>query len=350
MFFSVLYKDSKICLKIGDKSTASFDIFIKFVDVKCCEMIRVFKHIVLSALVVGLFACGGSRRRASADANAQEAAQRYEFNLPSVPPALHGKVARDYLREHMWDNFDFGDTLQLPHLDKKQLTRAYAIYVEVVACVEAEEYLGGLMRRASTSKPMFDYFLQLAELVLHDPNSPMRDAEKYIAILEVVLASDLIDEEEKMPYAHDLLMAQKNRVGHRANDFRYTTADGRSHNLWSLSADYTLLFISNPDCAMCREMKEQMMDSALLDEKILQGELEVLVIYPDEDLTLWREHLGDYPAEWINGYDRSCSITHEELYDLRAIPSLYLLDRDKRVLAKDCTNLYYIEKLISEMQ
>ena len=33
----------------------------------------------------------------------------------------------------------------------------------------------------------------------------------------------------------------------------------------------------------------------------------------------------------------------EELYDLRAIPSLYLLDKDKKVLLKDCASVDMVE-------
>ena len=39
-------------------------------------------------------------------------------------------------------------------------------------------------------------------------------------------------------------------------------------------------------------------------------------------------------------------IREESLYDLHAIPALYLLDRDKRVLLKDCTDVAQIEEVI----
>ena len=45
-------------------------------------------------------------------------------------------------------------------------------------------------------------------------------------------------------------------------------------------------------------------------------------------------------------YDEGMKITHERLYDLRAIPALYLLDGQKRVLVKDCADVGYIENFI----
>ena len=84
----------------------------------------------------------------------------------------------------------------------------------------------------------------------------------------------------------------------------------------------------------------------LLSEMIRAGRLEVLALYPDEDLTAWRAHAPQVPSSWINAYDAGARISKEELYDLKAIPSMYLLDRDKRVLAKDAFEAGYIEWLL----
>lgn len=274
----------------------------------------------------------------------------YVFRVPNVPPTLQGELAMEYARRHIWDGFDFQDTLQLERLDKRMLTQAFAYYVGMVRSTDAEEPMQDLMRRAATSKPMLEYFIGLAEFILHDPNSPLRDDEKYIPVLEFVLSSPLLDEYEKMPYASDLHIAKQNRVGCVANDFIYTMADGSKRRMSKCEADYILIFISNPGCPMCRDVRQQIEASELLSEMVRQGSVKILVIYPDEDLAAWRESLPEYPADWINGYDADQRISRDRLYDLRAIPALYLLDREKRVLAKDCTDVGYIEELILNSQ
>lgn len=117
--------------------------------------------------------------------------------------------------------------------------------------------------------------------------------------------------------------------------------------MYDIRADYLLLFISNPGCPMCRDVRERIKASKVLTDLVGQGRMKVLVIYPDADLKSWREHLPEYPESWINAYDYGCEITKQRLYDLRAIPSLYLLDADKRVLAKDCVDVAYIEDIVS---
>jgi hypothetical protein len=65
------------------------------------------------------------------------------------------------------------------------------------------------------------------------------------------------------------------------------------------------------------------------------GRLLVVNIYPDEDVQAWLDYLPNYPAEWVCGYDPDQLLNSNTVYWLRAIPSLYLLDEQKRVILKD---------------
>ena len=79
---------------------------------------------------------------------------------------------------------------------------------------------------------------------------------------------------------------------------------------------------------------------------IERGRLKVLALYPDEDLTEWRDYRDHIPASWINAYDKGCVVREKSLYALHAIPALYLLDSRKRVLVKDSTDVAQIEEII----
>ena len=52
------------------------------------------------------------------------------------------------------------------------------------------------------------------------------------------------------------------------------------------------------------------------------------------------------PNEWINGYDKGQLIDREKLYNVNAIPALYLLDKQKVVLVKDSINVGEIEEIL----
>ena len=78
-------------------------------------------------------------------------------------------------------------------------------------------------------------------------------------------------------------------------------------------------------------LKGDLKISSLVDK----GVMKVLNIYIDEDIQAWRSYMPIYPEQWYNGFDPDFAIRNDEIYNIRAIPSLYLLDKEKNVLMKD---------------
>lgn len=303
-----------------------------------------YRTLVLILAAVGLAACGGRAPRRPAATTAETPA----VFLPAIAPAALAPEERvEWLRWHYWDNFDFADTTFLARADTLQLFEAYARYVQLLFSAPTDGApMDSLMRRAAVSRPMLDYFAMLADRVLGDPNSPLRNDEFYIPVLRAQLSSPWYDEYERLAPEYRLSLASQNRIGEQANDFRYTLASGATGTLYGLRAEYVLLFINNPGCPMCREIREAISASPMLTELIEHGRLRVLALYPDENLDEWRAYREQIPASWINAYDDGCVLREKGLYDLSAIPSLYLLDAQKRVLVKDATDAALVEEVI----
>lgn len=269
--------------------------------------------------------------------------------LPPVPPvALSLDEKRDFLREHFWDRFDFGDTLFVSQADSARMLDLYAQFITVISDRPTDPApIQALMARAAVSRPMLDYFVWLASQVLADPNSALRNDEFYIPVLQAQLAAPFYDEYERIGPDYELRTAMQNRLGQPANDFRYTLASGASSSLYRLKADYVLLFINNPGCPMCRQIRDEICASPMLTRLIGAGRLKVLAFYPDEDLGEWMNYREHIPATWINAYDKGCVVRETSAYNLSAIPALYLFDRSKRVLVKDATDVSLIEQAIA---
>ena len=308
------------------------------------------QRILISMLAALCIVSCGRRRSAPAQDTAAEVSRPRVF-LPAIAPSpLSPDAQRDYLREHSWDRFDFADTLFTTVADTLQMVEAYARYIALISDRPTDGApIDSLMRRASASRKMLDYFSMLAERVLHDPNSPLRNDEFYIPVLQAQLRAPWYDEYERIAPQYDLEMVMQNRLGHPANDFRYTLASGASGTLYGLRAEYILLFINNPGCPMCRDIREAISSSPMLSMMIERGQLKVLALYPDENLKEWQDYRDHIPASWINAYDKGCVIREKSLYDLHAIPAMYLLDSRKRVLVKDSTDVAQIEEVIDRL-
>ncbi len=276
------------------------------------------------------------------------------FVLPSIPTMLNTPELRaDYLARHYWENVNFADTNYVHHPEVTE--QAWVNFIDVLRLVSAQTgdaALRTLFEHAAREKKCYLHLTSLADKYLYDPNSPMRNEELYISVLDAILEASVMDDTEKVRPQARRKLAQKNRMGTKALDFTYTLANGRQSSLHSIKADYTLLFINNPGCHACGEMIKALKRSPSICRAIAQKRMKLLSIYPDMDLVEWRRHLTDFPTEWINGYDKGQSIEQKNLYDLKAIPTLYLLDREKVVLLKDATAEAveeYLEKLYTTL-
>ena len=293
------------------------------------------KRILFSLLVISLccFSCSGQQKNESTI----EAKKERGFQLPEVPVMLDTPEARaTFVCEHYWDNFDFADTayIHLPDITEQAIVNFMDLMPRVPKEL-SEKAMGILYQKAAPHSPMLWHFWETMSRYWKDANSPVRNEEMFIRLCKSVESVPQVEEVLKQRASFARRLAEKNRVGQSAIDFIYTLASGKQGRMYGLKADYTLLFFYNPDCHTCMEIKNAMKQSSRLKEWVSSGKMKVLTLYPDEDVALWRGHLNELSNEWVNGYDKGQVLTHELLYDLSAIPSFYLLDKDKKVLLKD---------------
>ncbi len=259
------------------------------------------------------------------------------FTLPAIPTMMTAPEQRaEFLVKHYWDNVNFTDTNYIHHPEITE--QAWADYCDILNHVPlktAQEAMRKTIEQTNADKKVFTYITNLADKYLYDPNSPMRNEEFYIPVLDAMLASPLLEEIEKVRPKARRELAEKNRIGTKALNFSYTLASGAQGFLYQQQTDYILLFINNPGCHACTETIDALKNAPIINQFLKQKKLTVLSIYPDEELDEWRKHLNEFPQEWINGYDKKFAIKEQQLYDLKAIPALYLLNKEKTVLLKD---------------
>ena len=265
-----------------------------------------------------------------------------------VPSSISDPEARrQYMCEHYWDKLNLADSTFFAEIDTVQMVEAFMAWVGNYMNPNDGSYVEKFMVKAGQYPHSLRYFAMLAEQVLYDPNSPLRSDELYIPVLQAQVESEWLDKYEKLSPQYNLDLALQNRIGRPANDFRYTTSTGRTGSLYGIKAKYTLIFFNNPGCTMCKTIREDICSSQLLTELISNGQMKVLALYPDELLDEWHAYKEHIPSNWINSYDKGTVIRNKNLYDLKAIPALYLLDANKRVLIKDSTDVGYVEFVVA---
>lgn len=189
--------------------------------------------------------------------------------------------------------------------------------------------------RKDTASQVFETFVDLFQKYYYDPNSPMRNEDVYYHFVSRYASYEGLTDVEKAKYEREARLCALNRIGTRASDFRFADRRGNIMNLYDIKAELTLLFFSNPGCEACMNIISVLREDPVISSMVASGRMAVANIYIDEDIQAWRSYMPVYPEEWYNGFDPDMVLRSNETYAVRAIPSLYLLDSEKRIIMKD---------------
>lgn len=270
----------------------------------------------------------------------------------AVLPAMiqDSQEAAEWLALHFWDGFfckagEYGcDSSHVEGVSKDELEQQMANYIYILdnlpmsSAIKAMTDLSNRIEQceeADTSSTVFETFKVLGEKYLFDPNSPLRNEDYYEPMAKMFSMTSFLTQSEKDRFRYISEKSRLNKVGTKAADFSFTDKRGRSHTLYGIRSEYILLFFSNPGCESCMEIINSLKSSPKVTDMISTGRMAVLNIYIDEDLQAWKDYMPVYPQEWYNGFDPDLVLRNNDIYNIRAIPSLYLLDKDKTVLLKD---------------
>ena len=216
--------------------------------------------------------------------------------------------------------------LLIPQEDEKKFAY-FLLGLEHQTSTQQNEQIGALLAKAE-QKNATARFLILAEKYLYDPNSPYRNDERYLQFLQYAATHQFADYTTNLRYQKHYAMIQKNRVGHKATDFPYTTQAGEKGQLCQIQSPYILLFFHDPNCEECQYVKQQLENQhAYLEQK----RVKVVAVYIEDEVEAWQK--TQYLSAWLSVY--APEIDKKELYDIKALPTLYLLDANKCVLQKD---------------
>ena len=227
----------------------------------------------------------------------------------------------------VWEGFAFEDEQAVESREAEERFARFLLNLEQQTPTQQEEQIGTLLTKAEQNNATAR-FLLLADKYLHDPNSPYRNDERYLLFLQYAATHQLADYTTNPRYQKHYTMVQKNRVGHKATDFPYTTQAGEKGWLYNLQSKYILLFFHDPDCEECQHVK-QLLESQ--HTHFAQKGIQVVAVYIDNEVEAWRK--AHYPSAWLSVY--APEIDKQDLYDIKALPTLYLLDYQKRVVLKD---------------
>jgi hypothetical protein len=292
---------------------------------------------VLLGVVVCVTVLSGCKENRRAN---ETGLQPRRFPMVTVPSLYVDPQARaEYMAMHYWDLFDFRDTVNVGSA-ATVTEQALVNYIALISYARYDEACKGIVHLidlAESDSAMLAFFASYLERYLFEANSPMHNNELFMPALARLLASDRVDDTQKIRLKMMWNDLQKNRPGTPAAEIHYRTASGSRQTLSALRSEYVLLVFHNLGCNACIALIDGIESSAAIKEMQRRNRLQILAIYPDKQLDEWEKHLHEIPSSWLSGYDYNTEIDSSETYVLQAIPSIYLLDGNKTVILRDAT-------------
>ncbi|MBQ3196889.1 MAG: DUF5106 domain-containing protein [Alistipes sp.] len=261
------------------------------------------------------------------------ATEKVTFPMVTVPDEITDPQARaKYLGEHFWDNVDFATASEA--LVEQGLIDMASIF-PLLNSETLISSMTALVKKAETSKEGLLKMLSLADKYLYGTASPLYNEAAYRGLLQSALISKALNKADKEPYQKQLVILEMNNEGSAAVDFDMQLVDGSKAKLSDIEAPVSILFFYAADNLDCKLQRFRLTQARLVNYLQRAGGIKIVAVCVEGDKAAWEKFRADSPKEWLHVFDASGKIKSENLYDLRTLPRLYLLDEQKTVLLKN---------------
>jgi thiol-disulfide isomerase/thioredoxin len=264
-------------------------------------------------------------------------------DIPPAPQKANGSIDSTfqlrYYREHFFDNFDLADDalLRLPRpfyqeKIKEYLNKLYAPLPDTIL-----HAIDKMVAKAKRNPETYKYLVWNCIYLYQNPEIMGLDAvfvalyDKFIASGEMnYWISDQVKKNVK-DYAEKL---RPSLVGKTGANLIMQDQNFQPRSMYDIKNKYTILFIFDPDCSHCKEETPKLVD--FYHKSKAKFDFEVYAVSSDTSMQKMRDYIKTMKMPWItvNGPRSYLPKHYSELYHAETTPSLYILDRQHKIIAK----------------
>ena len=282
-----------------------------------------------------------------------------DIKVPDPPKDEEGNVIDPafqykYYKAHYFDNFDISDVrlLRTPFYEQKIMTYIDKVVYQAPDSLIREVDM--LIEKSRTDDQLFRYML--ITLFNHFAKSQIMGMDGvYIHIAEkyYIPEAHWSDPEFINKLKERVKKSKPTLIGQIAPDFQMVrvasdhmiaAADdeelknnpyvGTFFNLYDIQARFIILYFWEYDCGHCKTATPKLYD---VYQRLKEKDVQVIAMHMlggEEGKVKWINFVNDHGLyDWINCWN-PYDFSYKDMYDVETTPSLYLLDKDKKIIAK----------------
>ena len=256
--------------------------------------------------------------------------------VPSnIPVQLNNQtnpVYLQYIKDHFWDNFDFNEEGLLR--TKIFSTKASFFFERLTNPSPAGfiESVDIIAQKSKVNPAMMQNTLRWLVTAFENPKNKGADA----------VFVHVFDNYFTTPEENGIDVAVFSRVEQKANYYRPTLIGNLAPNITLLDendqpqslhdfkAKYTMLYFFSPLCDKCRTATPKVVE--LFKRFEVKG-LKGFAVCTDDKKEYWKTYVKENKLPWTCVMDTDDDLTVETKYAPNSLPNVFILDKDKKILA-----------------
>jgi len=239
-----------------------------------------------------------------------------------------------YYKEHYWDNLDLSDSkvLRTPGFYNK-----VEEYMEKLTVKHPDSIIASartIIEKARANEDVFQYCVQTLTYKYETSNIMGMDAVFVDLAERYYISGDAFwADEETLEKITDRVQRMKpNLIGKPAPMMLLLDTAMKPVNAHNVKADYTVLYFFDPDCGHCKKKTPVLRD--LYNEKLKDMNVEVIATNIKKDVDKWKNYIKEQNLNFVNLADPHMRSNFRYEFNLETTPQLFILDEDKKIIAK----------------
>lgn len=307
-----------------------------------------------------------------------------EIEVPDPPKNPDGSLvdsnfAFKYYREHFFDNIDFKDDRLVNFGVFEQRMDLYFSQQMMLQLADTIlHYSYGILDRLDQKSDMFRFTLEY--LIQKYEKSKIMGHDKVYVMLGVKYYCDefgnpnpkitWLTADKMKPFCERVWKLKHLVVGVKPHNISLIdSTNTKWHSLYDVKAEYTILYFWDPECGHCKKETPKMAE--LYNQKLKARNVEVFAVgkATGDDFEKWKAFIKKHnmnfinvaithwlyteatkdPWQFIPKFTNVQSLQYQDHFDVYANPKVFVLDKDKKIIAKNLS-LGQIEEFLDRLQ
>jgi thiol-disulfide isomerase/thioredoxin len=265
-----------------------------------------------------------------------------EVEIPDPPILENGKedstFAFRYYKAHYWDNIDVADDrlLRTPLFHSKLDRYISKVLIQDTDSITKE--IDALIEKASSNEVMFKYLVQYITYE-YETSTVMGFDAVFVHMAETYYMTDRaywVNPTVKENIEKRAKKLKPILIGKPAPNLIMLDTSMKAVSMHHIKANYTILLFWDTHCGHCKTETPKMVK--FYNENKDKYGLAVYAICSDTSMSDMKAYIKQKKMNWINvNGPRAYTEDYHELYDIYSTPVIYLLDENKKIIAKRLT-------------